>query len=75
METDPIGVPACLEEKTLDLKRTSEIKKVVDSHSWTFQQFEELGEAGIVVRYRCAACSREWTMLLVRPEKVKEKYG
>lgn len=55
----------CPEDGSIDLKRPSEFKKLADSHEWQLAHFDEFGKNGIVVRYTCARCGKEWTTMLL----------
>lgn len=62
---------SCLDEKSLDLKEPVELKKVFDGHSWEIAYYDQFGESGVIVRYNCSNCGKEWTSLLLDPSKLK----
>jgi len=61
-----------LDERSLDLRKISEISKIISSHQWVLAHFDDFGESGVVVRYSCQRCSKEWTTFLLDPEGVKK---
>ena len=61
----------CLDERTLDLRQVTEISKIIDGHDWVLAHFDDFGDSGVVVRYSCRRCNREWTHFLLDPEGVK----
>jgi hypothetical protein len=63
---------SCLDERSLDLRDVSEISKIITSHDWTLAHFDDFGDSGVVVRYSCKRCNREWTTFLLDPEGVKK---
>ncbi len=63
---------SCLDERLLDLRKVSEVRKIIDSHSWILAHFDDFGESGVVVRYSCTKCNKEWTTFLLDPEGVKK---
>jgi len=50
----------------------SEISKIIDGHDWVLAHFDDFGESGIVLRYSCRRCNKEWTTFLLDPEGVKK---
>jgi hypothetical protein len=63
---------SCLDERSLDLRKVSEISKIIASHQWVLAHFDDFGESGVVVRYSCQKCNKEWTTFLLDPEGVKK---
>ena len=63
---------SCLDERSLDLRKVSEISKIITSHEWILAHFDDFGESGVVVRYSCKRCNKEWTTFLLDPEGVKK---
>lgn len=63
---------SCLDERSLDLRDVSEISKIITSHDWALAHFDDFGDSGVVVRYSCKRCNREWTTFLLDPEGVKK---
>lgn len=63
---------SCLDERSLDLRKVSEISRIITSHDWILAHFDDFGESGVVVRYSCRRCNREWTTFLLDPEGVKK---
>jgi len=63
---------SCLDERSLDLRDVSEISKIILSHQWVLAHFDDFGESGVVVRYSCKKCNKEWTTFLLDPEGVKK---
>ncbi len=63
---------SCLNERSLDLRHVSEFSKIVSSHDWVLAHFDDFGESGLVVRYSCQKCKKEWTTFLLDPEGVKK---
>ena len=57
---------SCLDERSLDLRRQSELWKIINSHEWELAHFDDFGESGVVVRYGCKRCKKEWTTFLLR---------
>ncbi|MDA4112192.1 MAG: hypothetical protein OK439_06600 [Thaumarchaeota archaeon] len=62
---------SCVDERTLDLRRASEIMKIIDGHHWVLAHFDDFGESGVIARYSCSRCYKEWTNFLLDPESVK----
>ncbi|MGI0091296.1 MAG: hypothetical protein ACREBS_06265 [Nitrososphaerales archaeon] len=62
---------ACLDPRPFDLRRASELQKIIDSHEWELQHFDDFGESGVIVRYACIKCGKEWTTFLLDPGKVR----
>ena len=63
---------SCLDERSLDLRKASEISKIVDIHLWELAHFDDFGESGVVVRYVCKRCHKEWTNFILDPEGVRK---
>jgi hypothetical protein len=63
---------SCLDERSLDLRKVSEISKIISSHVWVLAHFDDFGESGVVVRYSCSRCNKEWTTFLLDPEGVRK---
>ncbi len=63
---------SCLDERSLDLRKASEISKIIEGHAWELAHFDDFGESGVVVRYGCKRCNKEWTTFLLDPEAVKK---
>ncbi|MHB1868679.1 MAG: hypothetical protein ACYCPP_07005 [Nitrososphaerales archaeon] len=64
---------SCLDEKSLDFTSVTEFKKIITAHSWNLAHCDEFGESGVITRYNCAKCGKEWTSLLLDPEKVTKR--
>ena len=58
----------CPDDGSIDLKRPSEFKKLADSHAWELAHFDEFGKNGIIVRYSCIRCGKEWTTMLLESD-------
>jgi hypothetical protein len=65
---------SCLDEQSLDLKIPSELQKALGSHRWQLEHFDQFGQDGIIARYRCSTCEKEWTTLLINPGNVGKKH-
>jgi hypothetical protein len=63
---------SCLDERSLDLRKALEFSKIVEGHIWELAHFDDFGESGVVVRYSCKRCHKEWTNFLLDPEGVKK---
>ena len=63
---------SCLDERSFDLRRHSELWKILNSHEWELAHFDDFGESGVVVRYGCKKCRKEWTTFLLDPEGIKK---
>jgi hypothetical protein len=63
----------CLDDDSIDLRRLGDFEKLIAGHSWTLAHFDELGESGIILRYNCSKCGKEWTTMLLEPSKIKGK--
>jgi hypothetical protein len=63
---------SCLDERSLDLRKVSEVSKIITGHDWVLAHFDDFGESGVVVRYSCKRCNKEWTTFLLDPEGVKK---
>ena len=63
---------SCLDEQSLDLKVPGELQKALSTHKWQLEHFDQFGDDGIIARYRCTACEKEWTTLLINPAKVRK---
>jgi len=61
---------SCLDEKSLDFSHASEFQKIITAHMWNLSHSDEFGESGVITRYNCARCGKEWTSLLLDPEKI-----
>ena len=65
-------IVACVDERSLDLRRAADIRRSVDGHEWVLAHFDDFGESGVIARYSCSRCRREWTNFLLDPESVKK---
>lgn len=63
---------SCLDEQSLDLKIPSELQKAIGSHRWHLEHYDQFGEDGVIARYSCVTCNKEWTTLLINPSRLKK---
>jgi hypothetical protein len=62
----------CIDEKSLDLRSAPELQRVLDSHNWNLEHYDQFGEDGVIVRFNCSGCGKEWTTLLLNPKSISK---
>ena len=63
---------ACVDERSLDLRRASDIRKIVDGHEWVLAHFDDFGESGVIARYSLLEVQKRVDEFYPRPGKRKE---
>ncbi|MDG6923672.1 MAG: hypothetical protein JRN67_10325 [Nitrososphaerota archaeon] len=64
---------SCLDEQSFDLKNPQELQKAIGTHRWSLEHYDQFGENGVIARYRCVTCGKEWTNLLLNPAKGRKR--